>query len=212
MNTVSSVTLTSFVSTCLFHTLVPRSHLMLHQSPDTWQERVLQAFWISTRWCERWNIFCRFELSMYVLSKEFIVKPWPMRELLIGYARYQREPCSAATPTFCLILDCFESRQDCCGLWMDRVLKLQCMKIYDSSGNLVGFRRCYEREIKNHTTNVSNELQTVNLATDQDSCRQKRVKFVQSLGRVCCRQGLGQYYCNILQFFRLAILHIAWVL
>lgn len=70
-----------------------------------------------------------------VVSKDFVQKWWPTRELMIGYVRFIQE----GPPGFRLVMDCLEADK-CQGLWRDHVINnMQSLKLYDRHGEVYQF-------------------------------------------------------------------------
>lgn len=63
-----------------------------------------------------------------VLSRSFVQKKWPMRELMIGFARHLQETRSGG---FCLFIDCFEQSRSIDGAWMERIAEMETIQPYD---------------------------------------------------------------------------------
>ena len=73
-------------------------------------------------------VSCRY--FWCVLSQEFITRWYPMRELMIAYVRHMQEP----NQDFTLVLDCLEAGRNPNGMWMETILKLQSLKLYQADG------------------------------------------------------------------------------
>jgi hypothetical protein len=67
-----------------------------------------------------------------VVSEEYVKGKYPLRELMVGCARHVQE-YEPKGQGFVLIPDCYET-DTYRGKWMDKVLRLKSLKIYDADG------------------------------------------------------------------------------
>ncbi|KAL7563656.1 hypothetical protein ACA910_013392 [Epithemia clementina (nom. ined.)] len=81
----------------------------------------------------------------FVVSTNIVKSKWPMRELMIAYARHLNEKPESV----CLLIDCLESTPNPAGLWMLAFTQLMSFRLYNANGNEEPFPSNMQRMIGN---------------------------------------------------------------
>ena len=85
-----------------------------------------------------------------VLTKEFVQSWYPMRELMVGYIRHITE----SGEKFTLLLDCLETGARPDGSWMERIFKIEALKLYKADAEHVKHPGNMQKAIGNENFDV----------------------------------------------------------